>query len=791
MVRGLLFVSASALSLLGCVHLARAPAPPPVVRADQPVSFLADIKPIMDSRCAVCHSCYNAACQLKLSSYEGIDRGGSKAAVYSSDRLKPQQPTRLFVDAQLTEQWRDLGFHSVTSNSGAGANNDSTMAYFLDAKRRNPVPSGRYQAEATDLTCAADQQETRAFLGRHPGRGMPFGFPALSSNEHDTLAAWLAQGAVGPTKAEQAALVNPGPADAAQIARWEAFLNRDDPKHAMTARYIYEHLFLAHVRFVAADSDAFFYLVRSATPPGEAIQEIATARPYDDPGEDRIYYRFRKIHATIVYKTHIVFELDDATLARYQELFIAPDWLQPPHLMPYDDAESANPFLVYAQIPPRSRYQFLLDNAEYIVRTFTRGPVCRGQIAVNVIQDHFWTLFLDPDSDETVKNPEFLIQQADNLRLPTEAGSDMRVLKSFSNKYRSRYADFYKAKNALYEEKVPGGLGIDAIWPGNRPSDAPVLTVYRHFDSASVLKGAIGDLPRTLWVIDYSQFERVYYALVAGFDVFGNISHQANVRRYMDYLRMEGELNFVSFLPPDDRVATFRSWYIGDRALKDTRQQELLTRRDTAVVYKSGDPKRELVEQVVNGRLDPAVGIAFDSLNYHADGEVVAMPETFNSRDDVVQGFRALNTPGTGFIRHVTNSEANVLYVRLRGAPGGDRFVSIVINRWHDNVNAMLGETLRLDPSKDNIDFIFGSVGAYPNYFLDVALADIPMFFDMLYNFDGSPEYVAKLNRFGVNRRDPRFWDTYDWFQNRFDESDPVNAGLYDLNRYYSRAFAD
>jgi hypothetical protein len=259
----------------------------------------------------------------------------------------------------------------------------------------------------------------------------------------------------------------------------------------------------------------------------------------------------------------------------------------------------------------------------------------------------------------------------------------------------------------------------------------------------------------------------------------------------MDYLRMEGELNFVTFLPPDDRVATFQYWYIGDKALEDTHQQELLTRRGTEVVYTTGNAKRELVEQVLKERLDPVVGITFDRLNYHADDEVVAMPETFNSRDDVIQGFRALNAPGTGFIRHVTNSEANVLYVRLRGAPGGDRFVSIVINRWHDNVNAMFGETQRLDPSKDTIDFVFGSVGAYPNYFLDVAVADIPAFFDLLYNYDGSPEYQAKLNRFGVNRRDPRFWDTYDWFQNRFDESDPVNAGLYDLNRYYSQAFTD
>ena len=48
-------------------------------------------------------------------------------------------------------------------------------------------------------------------------------------------------------------------------------------------------------------------------------------------------------------------------------------------------------------------------------------------------------------------------------------------------------------------------------------------------------------------------------ALVAGFDVFGNLAHQVNVRRYMDYLRMEGELNFVHFLPPEIRAPFHRA----------------------------------------------------------------------------------------------------------------------------------------------------------------------------------------------------------------------------------------
>jgi hypothetical protein len=42
-----------------------------------------------------------------------------------------------------------------------------------------------------------------------------------------------------------------------------------------------------------------------------------------------------------------------------------------------------------------------------------------------------------------------------------------------------------------------------------------------------------------------------------------------------------------------------------------------------------------------------------------------------------------------------------------------------------------------------------------------------------------------------VNRSDPKFWQTYDWFQQQLDEGDPLNAGLFDLNRYYPEAFAE
>lgn len=57
--------------------------------------FQNKVKPIVDNRCVVCHACYDAPCQLKLSSVEGIDRGATKKLVYEGTRLTAVAPTRL------------------------------------------------------------------------------------------------------------------------------------------------------------------------------------------------------------------------------------------------------------------------------------------------------------------------------------------------------------------------------------------------------------------------------------------------------------------------------------------------------------------------------------------------------------------------------------------------------------------------------------------------------------------------------------------------------------------------
>ena len=90
-----------------------------------------------------------------------------------------------------------------------------------------------------------------------------------------------------------------------------------------------------------------------------------------------------------------------------------------------------------------------------------------------------------------------------------------------------------------------------------------------------------------------------------------------------------------------------------------------------------------------------------------------------------------------------------------------------------------------MNPLKDCVEFVPGMIGSYPNYFFDVAEKDLPDFLDLLDNFDESPRNLARMAKYGVNRSDERLWETYDWFQQRFNEEEPVHGGLFDLNRYY------
>ena len=95
-------VTSCLLLALGCASSQHAAEPvrdsrllPPPSTPEQMQALWQHAQVVFERRCVVCHGCYDAPCQLKLDTFEGIARGASEQRVYDGARLNAAEPTRL------------------------------------------------------------------------------------------------------------------------------------------------------------------------------------------------------------------------------------------------------------------------------------------------------------------------------------------------------------------------------------------------------------------------------------------------------------------------------------------------------------------------------------------------------------------------------------------------------------------------------------------------------------------------------------------------------------------------
>jgi hypothetical protein len=728
----------------------------------------ADAKKVFDSRCVVCHACFDAPCQLQLGSHEGIARGASKALVYEATRLRAVEPSRLFIDAHGVAAWRKREFFPVLPEGEQTDAQKSLLLRFLALKRKHPLPVEGKLPEGFELGldreqhCAKDEKEFDELVEEHPSWGMPYALPALTDKEEETLTAWVKAGAPSESALEL------GPKLEAEVSKWEAFFNDPSPKHRLSARYLYEHLFAGALYFVGVDEHQFFRLVRSRTKRGEAISEIASRRPFDDPGKEPFYYRLLPLVSTTLAKTHMPYALSDERLARYRELFIEPSY-EVQALPSYDHERSANPFLTFHDLPVRSRYRFMLDEAEFIMMGFIKGPVCRGQVALDVIEDRFWISFVNPDSPVLQYEDKFLAEVAGDLAMPAEQGSNGHLVMWL--KYARDQKKFLEAKSKFMNDlgKVGAKVNLEAIWNGDGKNANAALTVMRHFDSATVVKGFVGSAPKTAWVVGYALFERIHYLLVAGFDVFGNVGHQLDTRMYMDFLRMEGEHNFLALLPERRRRALVDMWY------RDTKNnvKDMVYGKvarfplETSIPFKTNEPELELY-----GMLERHLSAV---LEQHHALDQVKDAELANTLRRLPQ-----------LVGKPASQMSELSFLEVRGA-AEDRYFTILRDTGHTNVAHLFHEDDRRRPSEDRLTVLRGFVGAYPNVLFSVPRDNLSDFVDKLTKLDGAPAYDTLMATYGMRRTNPSFWALSDRMHEAYRRDQPRDAGLFDYNRLEDR----
>ncbi|HET8731363.1 MAG TPA: fatty acid cis/trans isomerase [Moraxellaceae bacterium] len=741
-----------------------------------PVSFRNTIQPLFEHRCVACHACYDAPCQLNLGSGDGVLRGATQLKVYDGNRTRTQSPTRLFQDAATTGEWRKMGFSSVLD----GAEGDSLMGRMLDLGRQQHfTPNGRLPDDVPigiDATyqCPVTTGDFREFARKVPHRGMPLGVTGLTPAEYSAVTTWLAQGA--PVDATALAAT---PEETRQIDAWEALLNPADARGQLVSRWLYEHLFLAHLYFPGTAGGHFFELVRSHTPPGQPIALIATPQPDSPPGAGPLYYRLRPLQGAIVHKTHITLALTADKRDRIRHDFLGNDWTLD-RLPGYAEADRANPFATFAAIPARARYRFMLDNAEYFVRTFIRGPVCRGSIATDVINDQFWVFFQSPESDLYVNDAQFREKATPLLAMPGQksAMTDLLTQWTRSTRLNNKYNEL---RGAEYTRLEPQGPALSDIWDGDSHNHDALLTVVRHHDSASVTRGLWGDIPQTMWWLDYPLFEQTYYSLVANFNVFDTVSHQAQTRLFFDLIRHGAEMNFLRLLPPGSREDLINEWYQDSGRIKVWAYYPAAdTRTPTSLSFLEADVRREFAA-MLTGKLS-----------------AVNSPDPINQCPVGNSCFRR-NAPlylhvadnALSRLTHQRGSELPVVMllpestlIRVRGPEGQRAVYTLLRNRAHTNVAWMMGESLRFQPEKDRLMVFPGLLTSYPNFAFDVPVTDVSEFTDALLAVKDAKGLESVIGHWGIRRTHPDFWSFLDDVTEWQKEVDPREAGILDINRW-------
>lgn len=752
---------------------------PPATLAEAP-DYATEIQPIFNRRCIACHGCLGSPCNVKLDSFRGVDRGGLALNPYASE------PRTDMEAADSIAAWRARGFFPILSRGGTAAKDlaGSMLYEMVAAGMRNNNPGfsrdaleglrpQRYVAQ-----CKPDPATLNAYLESNPATGMPFGLPSISHGDFATLKSWVAAGSPGPGAKAVAAAEQP--ANPAAVAAWEAFYNADDPRSRLVSRFIYQHVFLATIVLTDSPGDQF-RLVRSSTPPSRIVAQpngtgkvepspvnaIATDLPYDDPlsyaGVNRFWYRLKRLTQAPVQKNHFVWRLAPGDITHLTKLFSIDNgagWDARAEIDPPYGIES--PFVQFAAIPAEARYRFILENAEMMVGGIAYGPVCNGQTATYAVKDQFWALFLDPAHDPSVQEPLLGLNSPEGLMDRSPTGNTT---------YLNAFA---KTMSRL----TPEGWSLDAVWDGDGENRNAWLTVLRHETNVSVLKGARGGLPRTLWLMSYAGFERMYYDAVAGFAYWSGDPSKLETLFFFNLLRQDFEDHFLLLLPARYREALRDDWTQGIGQLALTMIPFVGGDQPSRVTVPGVAPLKEIVARLAE-RAGPAVTGLPDPLNPSVKSKVdlTAPMRGFDDFERAISSMTVLDhRPYLPFMPSVT-----VLRLTHGGEP---RVYSLVVNHAYASQYLLLFQDAAALPEQDTMSVYPNLANGFPNLFVDLDLDRAPGFLKDLAAVSTENGWGRFETEYAILRNSPKFWPFYDWLNDWNFSSRGDDAGWLDLSYY-------
>ncbi|MCK5359755.1 MAG: fatty acid cis/trans isomerase, partial [Gammaproteobacteria bacterium] len=244
---------------------------------------------------------------------------------------------------------------------------------------------------------------------------------------------------------------------------------------------------------------------------------------------------------------------------------------------------------------------------------------------------------------------------------------------------------------------------------------------------------------------------------------------------------------YLTFLPTTHRKAIRDNWYKGMREgmERDIGDMDIWMTKDVVTGYKTDNPELEFFQHLKRQLGD--VIVRDDVINRcakppcyakgaHADKRKAdtAMREIASAK-----GIRLAAFPDVAFVR-----------IKRNGKPEDDLGYTVIRNKAYKNVTSMFKDekdTEARDYSNDSLTVVDWLEGSYPNFFFSVDIGDVEQFAERYAALQNSEDYERFVSAYGIRRTNSDFWATADWFQDASLREKPVEAGLFDLNRYENR----
>ena len=203
---------------------------------------------------------------------------------------------------------------------------------------------------------------------------------------------------------------------------------------------------------------------------------------------------------------------------------------------------------------------------------------------------------------------------------------------------------------------------------------------------------------------------------------------------------------------------------------------------ESVIGYKTDDPQRELYGHLAAPPRDrwpvrtASIAVRPVSVSRAAEDPVQASVEQALSRIAKVRGRQLQVLPDATFLR-----------VRRGVGSQDDLAYTLVLNKDYSNLTSMLENEDARNPDNDTLTVVPGFAASYPNLFLTVDAVDIEAFADRFLAVRNRDDYERFVALYGLRRTNTDFWDEADWFQADYRRRQPVEAGIFDLNRYRNR----